>query len=155
MWLSWSIVPLLSLLSLDQCSGFHNSKDPPLWHRCIEVGRGLNRERRARIWQISSNPQPSTWPLLSLPALSDLTTFMLRMRSCAFDLVLSSGSGPLGEALYFTGWFPLRFRNSWLAYFCLFGYSSCPLVMNPRPPRRWVATLPVESSFNWFKWFSQ
>ncbi|KAI8553973.1 hypothetical protein RHMOL_Rhmol05G0060300 [Rhododendron molle] len=34
--------------------------------------------------------QPSMRPLLSLPALNDLTTFMLRMRSCAFDLVLSS-----------------------------------------------------------------
>lgn len=49
---------------------------------------------------------------------------MLRMRSSAFDLVLSSkiGSGPLGEALYFTGWFPLLYGSGirgWLTFLCL------------------------------------
>ena len=76
---------------------------------------------------------------------------MLRMRSCAFDLVLSSGFGPLGEALDFTGWFPLWFKNLWLADFFLFGYRSCPgekeemlwvsLVLNSLPAREGMLCL--------------
>jgi hypothetical protein len=67
------------------------------------------------------------------------------MRSCAFDLVLSSRSGPLGEALYRAVPFTVQ---EFVVGLLFFGYSSCPLVMNPRPPRRGVATLPVETSFN-------
>ena len=53
------------------------------------------------------------------------------------------------EALDFTGWFPLWFKNSWLTDFSLFGYSSCPLVINPRPSRE---NGEINSSMYFFYW---
>lgn len=58
------------------------------------------------------------------------------MISCASDLVLSSGSGPLGEAFYLTLQGVPFTVQEFVVGLLLFGYSSCPLVMNPRPPRR-------------------